>query len=123
VPAEIGILVEGSAVTAELARYFEALVDAGYLKPVPGLGPRLKGGRWLTRPTGARLISLSTRATPRYRPQIHHPPSRAACRAGILAEQDDKWVVTDRRYFSAEMKLLTQPLVMTSQEDLLTAIA
>jgi hypothetical protein len=32
-------------------------------------------------------------------------------------------VVTDRRYFSAEMKLLTQPLVMTSQEDLLTAIA
>jgi len=32
--------------------------------------------------------------------------------------------VADRRYFSAKsMNLLTQPLVMTSQEDLLTAIA
>jgi transposase-like protein len=42
----------------------------------------------------------------------------------ILAEQDDEWAVADRRYFSAEsMKLLTQPLVMASQEDLLTAIA
>jgi transposase-like protein len=42
----------------------------------------------------------------------------------ILAEQDDEWAVADRRYFSAKsMKLLTQPLVMTSQEDLLTAIA
>jgi transposase-like protein len=42
----------------------------------------------------------------------------------ILAEQDDEWAVADRRYFSAEsMKLLTQPLVTASQEDLLTAIA
>jgi len=42
----------------------------------------------------------------------------------ILAEQDDEWAVADRRYFSAEsMKQLTQPLVTTSQEELLAAIA
>ena len=41
----------------------------------------------------------------------------------ILAEQDDEWAVADRRYFSAEsMKQLTQPLVTTSQEELLAAI-
>lgn len=40
----------------------------------------------------------------------------------ILAEQDDEWAVADRRYFSAEsMKQLTQPLVTTSQEELLAA--
>ena len=42
----------------------------------------------------------------------------------ILAEQDDEWAVADRRYFSAaSMKQLTQPLVTTSQEELLAAIA
>jgi putative transposase len=42
----------------------------------------------------------------------------------LLAEQDDEWAVADRRYFSAEsMQQLTQPLVMTSQEELLAAIA
>ena len=42
----------------------------------------------------------------------------------ILAEQDGEWAVADRRYFSAEsMKQLTQPLVTTSQEELLAAIA
>jgi putative transposase len=42
----------------------------------------------------------------------------------ILAEQDDEWAVADRRYFSAEsMKQLMQPLVTTSQEELLAAIA
>jgi len=42
----------------------------------------------------------------------------------ILAEQDDEWAVADRRYFSAEsMKQLTPPLVTTSQEELLAAIA
>jgi transposase-like protein len=42
----------------------------------------------------------------------------------VLAEQDDEWAVADRRYFSAEsMKLLMQPLVTTTQEDLLAAIA
>ncbi len=42
----------------------------------------------------------------------------------ILAEQDDEWAVADPRYFSAEsMKQLTQPLVTTSQEELLAAIA
>jgi hypothetical protein len=41
-----------------------------------------------------------------------------------LAEQDDECAVADRRYFSAEsMKLLTQPLMTATQEDLLTAIA
>jgi putative transposase len=42
----------------------------------------------------------------------------------LLAEQDDEWAVADRRYFSAEsMQQLTQPLVSTSQEELLAAIA
>ena len=42
----------------------------------------------------------------------------------LLAEQDDEWAVADRRYFSAEsMQQLTQPLVPTSQEELLAAIA
>jgi putative transposase len=41
-----------------------------------------------------------------------------------LAEQDDEWAVVDRRYFSAEsMQQLMQPLVATSQEELLAAIA
>ena len=36
----------------------------------------------------------------------------------------DGWAVADRRYFSAEsMQLLRQPLVQTSQEELLAAIA
>ena len=42
----------------------------------------------------------------------------------LLAEQDDEWAVADRRYFSAEsMQQLTQPLVPTSQEEFLAAIA
>jgi transposase-like protein len=42
----------------------------------------------------------------------------------LLAEQDDEWAVADRRYFSAEsMQQLRQPLVSTSQEELLAAIA
>jgi transposase-like protein len=42
----------------------------------------------------------------------------------LLAEQDDEWAVADRRYFSAEsMQQLTQPLVTTSQEEFLAAIA
>jgi hypothetical protein len=35
---EIGVLIDDAPVAAELSRYFDALVDAGYLKPVPGLG-------------------------------------------------------------------------------------
>jgi hypothetical protein len=39
-------------------------------------------------------------------------------------EQDDEWAVAERRYFSAEsMALLKQPLVTTTQEELLAAIA
>jgi len=42
----------------------------------------------------------------------------------LLAEQDDEWAVAERRYFSAEsMQALMQPLVATTQEDLLAAIA
>ena len=42
----------------------------------------------------------------------------------ILAEQDDEWAVCDRRYFSAEsMKMLKQTTAITTQEDLLAAIA
>lgn len=42
----------------------------------------------------------------------------------LLAEQDDEWAVAARRYFSAEsMQQLAQPLVSTSQEKLLAAIA
>jgi putative transposase len=42
----------------------------------------------------------------------------------LLTEQDDEWAVADRRYFSNEsMQQLLQPLVATSQEELLAAIA
>ena len=42
----------------------------------------------------------------------------------ILMEQDDEWQVADRRDFSAEsMKLLTQPSLPSTAEELLTAIA
>jgi len=37
---EIGLLIDRTAVAAEIARYFEALVDSGYFKPVPGLASR-----------------------------------------------------------------------------------
>jgi hypothetical protein len=42
----------------------------------------------------------------------------------LLAEQDSEWAVADRRYFSTEsMQQLTPPLVPTSQEEFLAAIA
>jgi putative transposase len=54
-------------------------------------------------------------------------PNRAALRrlvGAILAAQDAAWAVADRRDCSAaSMKPLTPPLVTTSQEDLLAAIA
>jgi transposase-like protein len=41
----------------------------------------------------------------------------------ILAEQDDEWAVAERRYFSAEsMRLLEQPAMEASQEELLEAV-
>jgi transposase-like protein len=42
----------------------------------------------------------------------------------ILLEQDDEWAVAERRYFSAEsMKLPTTPLLSTTTQEILAAIA
>jgi transposase-like protein len=42
----------------------------------------------------------------------------------ILLEQDDEWAVPERRYFSAEsMKLPTTPLLSTTTQEILAAIA
>jgi len=42
----------------------------------------------------------------------------------ILLEQDDEWAVADRRYFSAEsMKRLVSPLAVSTEQELLMAIA
>jgi hypothetical protein len=42
----------------------------------------------------------------------------------VLAEQDDKWNVADRRYLIAEsMMTPTQPPVLPGQEELLAAVS
>ncbi len=42
----------------------------------------------------------------------------------ILLEQDDEWAVADRRYFSADsMKQLTTPMLSTTAQEILAAIA
>lgn len=42
----------------------------------------------------------------------------------ILLEQDDEWAVADRRYFSVEsMKRLRSPVVLSTDQELLMAIA
>ena len=54
------------------------------------------------------------------------PNARSVLRliGAILAEQDDEWAVAERRYFSAEsMKRLLAPLVATTEQELLMAIA
>jgi len=54
------------------------------------------------------------------------PNAKATLRlvGAILLEQDDEWAVADRRYFSAEsMKRLLSPLVLSTDQELLMAIA
>lgn len=42
----------------------------------------------------------------------------------ILLEQDDEWTVAERRYFSADsMKQLTTPMLSTTAQEILAAIA
>ena len=42
----------------------------------------------------------------------------------VLLEQDDEWTVAERRYFSAEsMKQLTTPVLSTTAQEILAAIA
>ncbi len=42
----------------------------------------------------------------------------------ILLEQDDEWVVAERRYFSAEsMQQLTTPTLSSTAQEILAAIA
>ena len=42
----------------------------------------------------------------------------------LLLEQDDEWAAAERRYFSADsMKQLTTPILSTTAQEILAAIA
>ena len=59
-----------------------------------------------------------------HRARLHSTNPLERLHKEVMRRSAVEWAVADRRYFSAEsMKLLTQPLVTSSQEDLLTAIA
>ena len=53
-----------------------------------------------------------------------NPPALLHLVGALLMEKDDEWAVADRRYCSVEsMRQLTQPVLPTTAQELIPAIA